>query len=204
MSMIPPRFNRRIVGALAIAPLFLVVVGCVAAVVVFGVTGMTDDAVGGSGIVLALQMVLFLGIPLSYAACFAVGFPTHLVLHHLQWTSLKAYVTAGAISTGLPMLWLLWNEGWANAGIVSWFAAGLIGILLYFVLMLAPVFSLPLKLNDPSAATSFYGLGVVLLTYASAGLTDLMFGYQYHTMLFVVLCAIVTGYCRRSPAGPPP
>jgi hypothetical protein len=29
-----------------------------------------------------------------------------------------------------------------------------------------------------------------------------MFGYEFHTTLYVVLTAIVLGYCREAPAAP--
>jgi O-antigen ligase len=81
-------------------------------------------------------------------------------------------------------------------------SAGILGLLAYLLAIAAPIAG---ALSTPR--DSLYRqrlLGAVLLSvgYFCCGLTYLMFGYEFHTTLYVVLTAIVLGYCREAPAAP--
>ena len=47
------------------------------------------------------------------------------------------------------------------------------------------------------------GAVVLSVGYAACGLTYLMFGYEFHTTLYVCLTAIVLGFCRDAPTAQP-
>ena len=38
---------------------------------------------------------------------------------------------------------------------------------------------------------------MLTIVYVGGGLTDLMFGFEYHTYLFAMLTAILIGLCRE-------
>jgi len=42
-----------------------------------------------------------------------------------------------------------------------------------------------------------YGATVLTIVYVGGGLTDLMFGFEFHTYLFAMLTAILLHFCRE-------
>jgi O-antigen ligase len=75
-------------------------------------------------------------------------------------------------------------------------AAGVLGIGLYLVVISAPIIGALLSPRDRLRTFRLYAATVLTIVYAGAGLTDLMFGFEYHTYLFVMLTAIILHYCR--------
>ncbi len=78
-------------------------------------------------------------------------------------------------------------------------AGGVVGVATYVLIVLAPLIAAVRSPPDGYRAARIYGTGGLLIVYASAGLTDLMFGHEFHTALFVLLNAIVLGAFRETP-----
>lgn len=75
-------------------------------------------------------------------------------------------------------------------------AAGLVGVLCYVALLLTPVVAARLSPRDSQYGLRLYGSVVLSVAYFCDGLTDLMFGFEFHTALYVAISAILLGYCR--------
>mgnify|MGYP006204784839 CR=1 FL=1 len=90
---------------------------------------------------------------------------------------------------------------------VSWWlpdtAQALVAYLVtWFLLLAAPLVAAWRSPRDSQRLVRLYGGAVLVAGYAGAGLTDLMFGFEFHTALYVVLAAVLIGYCRdRAGAG---
>lgn len=80
-------------------------------------------------------------------------------------------------------------------------AGGMIGIACYVALLAAPIALALLSPRDSQRRLRLYGCTVLTLAYFFDGLTDLMFGFEFHTALYACILAILLGYCRdRDPA----
>lgn len=79
-------------------------------------------------------------------------------------------------------------------------AAGVVGIAIYLLLLAAPIVAALLSPRDSQRTARLYGAFVLVASYIGAGLTDLMFGFEFHTALYVVLAATLIGYCRDADA----
>jgi O-antigen ligase len=75
-------------------------------------------------------------------------------------------------------------------------AGGIIGIACYVVLLAAPVVLALLSPRDSQRRLRLYGCTVLSIAYFFDGLTDLMFGFEFHTALYVCILAILLAYCR--------
>lgn len=75
-------------------------------------------------------------------------------------------------------------------------AAGVVGILVYLLLLATPIVVALRSARDGHYGERIYGVAVLVACYVGAGLTDLMFGFEYNTALYVGLAAILIGYCR--------
>lgn len=75
-------------------------------------------------------------------------------------------------------------------------AGGVIGVICYFVVLTAPFIGALLSQHDTLRPFRIYATTMIMIVYAGGGLTDLMFGFEFHTFLFVMLNAIILGYCR--------
>jgi O-antigen ligase len=81
-------------------------------------------------------------------------------------------------------------------------AAGVIGIACYVALLAAPIILGLLSPRDSQRRLRLYGCTVISIAYFFDGLTDLMFGFEFHTALYAMLLAILLGYCRDRAPGP--
>jgi O-antigen ligase len=80
-------------------------------------------------------------------------------------------------------------------------AGGIVGIGCYVALLAAPVVLALLSPRDSQRRLRLYGCTVLSIAYFFDGLTDLMFGFEFHTALYAALLAILLAYCRdRVPA----
>jgi O-antigen ligase len=79
-------------------------------------------------------------------------------------------------------------------------AAGVIGVVIYFTILFTPLVAALRSTRDALYPHRLFAVAILVIAYAFDGLTDLMFGMEYHTMLFVVLSAILLGWCRERPA----
>ncbi len=75
-------------------------------------------------------------------------------------------------------------------------AAGLVGIACYLALLVAPIALGLLSPRDSQRRLRLYGCTVLSISYFFDGLTDLMFGFEFHTALYAALLAILLAYCR--------
>jgi O-antigen ligase len=75
-------------------------------------------------------------------------------------------------------------------------AGGIIGIACYVTLVVAPVVLALLSPRDSQRRLRLYGCTVLSIAYFCDGLTDLMFGFEFHTALYACILAILLGYCR--------
>lgn len=76
-------------------------------------------------------------------------------------------------------------------------AAGLVGIAVYVLLIATPLVAAQYSPRDDLYAFRLFGTAIVCIAYVFDGLTDLMFGFEFHTMLYVTLTAILLGYARE-------
>jgi O-antigen ligase len=77
--------------------------------------------------------------------------------------------------------------------------AGIVGVICYFTIISAPLIGAWRSPRDGLRAFRLYGATVLTVVYVAGGLTDLMFGFEFHTFLFIMLTAILLGLCRESP-----
>lgn len=82
-------------------------------------------------------------------------------------------------------------------------AGGVVGIVCYLVILATPLIGALASRRDSLRGFRLYGASVLVIAYFFGGLTDLMFGFEFHTMLFVMLTAILLGYCRERPLASP-
>ena len=75
-------------------------------------------------------------------------------------------------------------------------AGGIMGLLAYGLILLAPLLGAFRSIRDSQFSARVTGAVVLSVGYAACGLTYLMFGYEFHTTLYVCLAAIVLGFCR--------
>jgi O-antigen ligase len=80
-------------------------------------------------------------------------------------------------------------------------SAGVLGLLAYLLIVAGPVAGALAAPRDALFRQRMLGASVLSAGYFCCGLTYLMFGYEFHTTLYVVLTAVVLGYCRERPAG---
>ena len=75
-------------------------------------------------------------------------------------------------------------------------AAGIVGIACYVALLTATIVLGLLSSRDSQRRLRLYGCAVITISYFFDGLTDLMFGFEFHTALYAALLAILLAYCR--------
>jgi O-antigen ligase len=75
-------------------------------------------------------------------------------------------------------------------------AAGVAGLAIYLLLLATPIVAALRSPRDSQREVRIFGATVLVVGYVGAGLTDLMFGFEFHTALYVGLSAILIGYCR--------
>jgi len=75
--------------------------------------------------------------------------------------------------------------------------AGIVGVVCYLVIVSAPLIGAWRSPADALRPFRLYGAAMLTIIYVGGGLTDLMFGFEFHTFLFVMLTAILLGFCRE-------
>jgi O-antigen ligase len=78
-------------------------------------------------------------------------------------------------------------------------AGGIMGLGAYGLILLAPLLGAFRSVRDSQYRARLTGAIVLSIGYGACGLTYLMFGYEFHTTLYVCLTAIVLGLCRDAP-----
>ncbi len=79
-------------------------------------------------------------------------------------------------------------------------SGGLFGLVAYGLILLAPLLGAMRSVRDSQYAARLSGAIVLSLGYFACGLTYIMFGFEFHTVLYTCLAAIVLGLCRDAPA----
>jgi O-antigen ligase len=74
--------------------------------------------------------------------------------------------------------------------------AGVVGVGCYLAIISTPLIGAWLSPRDSLRSFRLYGATMLTIVYVGGGLTDLMFGFEFHTFLFVMLTAILLGLCR--------
>ena len=78
-------------------------------------------------------------------------------------------------------------------------SGGIMGLAAYGLILLAPLLGAFRSARDSQYAARITGAVILSVGYSACGLTYLMFGYEFHTTLYVCLVAIVLGFCRDAP-----
>ena len=76
-------------------------------------------------------------------------------------------------------------------------AGGVAGVGVYCLIIAAPVIAAWQSQPDDLWTARLYGTVGLAIVYVGGGVTDLMFGHEFHTALYVTLNAIVLGFCRE-------
>ena len=74
--------------------------------------------------------------------------------------------------------------------------AGVVGVGCYLAIISTPLIGAWLSPRDSLRSFRLYGATMLTIVYVGGGLTDLMFGFEFHTFLFVMLTSILLGLCR--------
>ena len=74
---------------------------------------------------------------------------------------------------------------------------GVIGVLCYLGIITTPLIGAWLSPRDGLRNFRLYGATMLTIVYVGGGLTDLMFGFEFHTYLFTMLTATLLGLCRE-------
>jgi len=79
--------------------------------------------------------------------------------------------------------------------------AGALGLLAYFLALLAPVAGALRPPHDGQSEERRLGTALLSTAFLACGLSYVMLGYEFPTALYIALAAVLTGYCRdRMPA----
>lgn len=75
-------------------------------------------------------------------------------------------------------------------------AAGAAGLAAYAMIIVGPIVGALRSVRDSQYKARVVGCTLLSVSYFSAGLTNLMFGFEFHTMLYACTLAILLGFCR--------
>ena len=130
-----------------------------------------------------------------------------LVLYRAGWQSfLQSPLIGHGWGNIIPSIrpFMGWKDLWLSAYLPQLHndvlnfavASGLVGVAAYFVVISVPIVGALLSPRDTLRTFRLYGATVITIVYMGGGLTDLMFGFEFHTFLFATLTAIILHYCR--------
>jgi O-antigen ligase len=134
-----------------------------------------------------------------------------LVLYKAGWQSFTQSPWIGhgwgnIMSSVKPFLaesdqWLLtWLPQLHNDVLNFAVASGIVGVIAYILIVTVPIVGAILGPRDSLRTFRLYGATVLTIVYIGGGLTDLMFGFEFHTYLFAMLTAILLHFCRERTA----
>ncbi len=81
-------------------------------------------------------------------------------------------------------------------------AAGIPGVVAWLMIVAAPLMGALDSPRDSQRRARLIGCAALSATYFSCGLANTLFGFEFHTVLFVVLSAILLGWCRDPAEAP--
>lgn len=76
---------------------------------------------------------------------------------------------------------------------------GILGLIGHVLMLVGPLVGALFSARDGQYRIRLTLAAMIGGAYAIFGLTYLLFGYEYHTTLYVVLAALILGYCRDTP-----
>jgi O-antigen ligase len=79
--------------------------------------------------------------------------------------------------------------------------AGVAGVLVYLLLLAAPLLSALRGPHDTQRRARSFGIAVLVASYVILGLVDVMLGFETHTALYVAFAALLLNYLRDAPTG---
>ncbi|MBN9304994.1 MAG: hypothetical protein BGO82_10190 [Devosia sp. 67-54] len=176
-----------------------------------GAAGLVVVLAGGIAAVLQGRAGSLLAIVGAVAEGNAVVDETvrqRLVLYRAGWQSFQQSPWVGhgwgnIMSSVKPFLadsdqWLLtWLPQLHNDVLNFAVASGIIGVAAYLAIITTPIVGALLGPRDSLRTFRLYGATVLTIVYVGGGLTDLMFGFEFHTYLFAMLTAILLHLCRE-------
>lgn len=77
---------------------------------------------------------------------------------------------------------------------------GVVGLAAYLMVLLAPLLGAVRSPADSQSGARTYGAAALVTGYAACGSVNLLFGFEYLTTFYVLLAAILLGFCRDQPA----
>jgi O-antigen ligase len=77
---------------------------------------------------------------------------------------------------------------------------GIVGVLVYLALLVVPIAVCLKSPRDSQFRARLYGCTLLVGSYVTLGLADVMLSFELHTALYVVLTALLLSYCRDRPA----
>jgi O-antigen ligase len=81
-------------------------------------------------------------------------------------------------------------------------SGGLLGLAAYVLILLAPVVAIVKSPRDSQYSARLMGIILLAVGYLCCGLSYLMFGFEFHTTLYVAAAAFLVSYCRDAPPAP--
>lgn len=77
-------------------------------------------------------------------------------------------------------------------------SAGIVGLTAYVLVLIAPIASAAYGPRDSQYWGRLYGTLILSSGYAVCGAVNLLFGFEFMTTMYVILSAVLLGYCRDS------
>ena len=74
--------------------------------------------------------------------------------------------------------------------------SGVVGVLVYLLLLSAPLVALARSPRDSQFRHRLYAIAILVASYILLGLADVMVGFETHTALYVAWSAVLLAYCR--------
>lgn len=76
---------------------------------------------------------------------------------------------------------------------------GVFAVLIYLMVIATPIIACLKSPRDSQYQTRLYGCWLLVTSYISLGLADVMIGFELHTALFMALTALLIAFCRDEP-----
>ena len=80
---------------------------------------------------------------------------------------------------------------------------GVIAVLIYLMVIATPILACLKSPRDSQYQTRLYGCWLLVASYVSLGLADVMISFELHTSLFMALTALLLAFCRDTPETAP-
>ncbi|HEV7276285.1 MAG TPA: O-antigen ligase family protein [Devosiaceae bacterium] len=75
-------------------------------------------------------------------------------------------------------------------------SAGLLGLLAYVLVLVAPALAVHNSPRDGQLQARRFGVSVLIVGYGVCGAVNLLFGFEFMTTFYVLISALLAGYCQ--------